>query len=627
MKLDFSVVSQAVKKSLSLLKTQEPLTASQWADQYFYLSAESSYIEGRWKTLAFQVAPLNAMGNDVIRQVDFIKSARVGFTKLLMANAAYKIEHKNRKLGFWQPTDNDAKEFCKQEIDTMIRDVPLLRKIFPDFDKKSPKNTIDLKQFIGSVIYIKGGKSGKNYRRISVDEALLDELDAFDADIETEGTPSGLAWKRTEGSSFRKMIRGTTPKIKGESQIEKAVEEAKAYFKYFVPCVHCGEFQDLRFGGRDTAFGLKWTDDDPSTVMYQCPHCAGIIANSDLPAISNKGYWLDEVRGVKTVDGITFFNRSGETIEAPSHIAFHVWTIYSPFTTWREIVTEWLDCKSDPLKLKTFVNTTLGETYDLNTGETVDGNKLKHRAEGFFTDPLPSKVCYITAGIDHQPDRFEVQVLGWGVGYECWVLDYKIIHCDTSLDISWHDVLHKELQVQYRHPSGKSLPISFSGIDTGGSATQVAYKYCKKFDGKGRLAMKGVAGQDKPIIPLRPSNAWKLKGLKGWNVGVDTAKMVVYQMLSIDMVGDRFVHFPDSGLPDDYYDQVTSERRLMKIDKMNRRKYYWWKPASKRNEALDTFVYALAALEHAGVDLSYLSEKLKQKGEKKIDDLLSEMAK
>ncbi|EKI54044.1 phage terminase large subunit family protein, partial [Escherichia coli PA38] len=42
------------------------------------------YGEGEWKTLPFQIAIMNSMGNDQIRTVNLIKSARVGYTKMLL---------------------------------------------------------------------------------------------------------------------------------------------------------------------------------------------------------------------------------------------------------------------------------------------------------------------------------------------------------------------------------------------------------------------------------------------------------------------------------------------------------------------------------------------------------------
>ncbi|WP_146640756.1 phage terminase large subunit family protein, partial [Escherichia coli] len=83
-----------------------PVTTVEWADQNYYLPPESSYLAGRWKTLPFQVAIMNCMGNDRIRTINLIKSARVGYTKMLMGVIGYFIEHKNRNSLLFQPTDS-----------------------------------------------------------------------------------------------------------------------------------------------------------------------------------------------------------------------------------------------------------------------------------------------------------------------------------------------------------------------------------------------------------------------------------------------------------------------------------------------------------------------------------------
>ncbi|MCV5809378.1 phage terminase large subunit family protein, partial [Escherichia coli] len=57
----------------------EPQTAVEWADANYYLPKESAYQEGRWEILPFQRAIMNAMGSDYIREVNVVKSARVGY--------------------------------------------------------------------------------------------------------------------------------------------------------------------------------------------------------------------------------------------------------------------------------------------------------------------------------------------------------------------------------------------------------------------------------------------------------------------------------------------------------------------------------------------------------------------
>ncbi len=79
------------------------MTAVEWADQNYYLPKESSYCEGEWKTLPFQIAIMNCMGNDQVRTVNLIKSARVWLYKDVAGGVGYFIEHKSRNSLLFQP--------------------------------------------------------------------------------------------------------------------------------------------------------------------------------------------------------------------------------------------------------------------------------------------------------------------------------------------------------------------------------------------------------------------------------------------------------------------------------------------------------------------------------------------
>ena len=87
----------AIRTGLSPLIRPEPKCLAEWADENFYLSSESSYIEGSWETLPFQVAIMNAMGHPDIEQVNLIKSKRVGYSQMIRAALGYFAEHKKRK--------------------------------------------------------------------------------------------------------------------------------------------------------------------------------------------------------------------------------------------------------------------------------------------------------------------------------------------------------------------------------------------------------------------------------------------------------------------------------------------------------------------------------------------------
>lgn len=52
-----------------------------------------------------------------IREVNVVKSARVGYSKMLLGVYAYFIEHKQRNTLIWLPTDGDAENFMKTHVE------------------------------------------------------------------------------------------------------------------------------------------------------------------------------------------------------------------------------------------------------------------------------------------------------------------------------------------------------------------------------------------------------------------------------------------------------------------------------------------------------------------------------
>ena len=199
----------AIATGLLSLIIPVPLTTVQWANKHYYLPKESSYTPGRWETLPFQVGIMNCMGNDLIRTVNLIKSARVGYTKMLLGVEAYFIEHKSRNSLLFQPTDSAAEDFMKSHVEPTIRDVPALLELAPWFGRKHRDNTLTLKRFSSGVgFWCLGGAAAKNYREKSVDVVCYDELSSFEPDVEKEGSPTLLGDKRIEGSVWPKSIRG-----------------------------------------------------------------------------------------------------------------------------------------------------------------------------------------------------------------------------------------------------------------------------------------------------------------------------------------------------------------------------------------------------------------------------------
>lgn len=600
-----------IKQGLRPFWRPMPMTAVEWADENFYLSAESSYLEGRWETLPFQVAILNSMGNDEIRVVNLMKSARVGYSQMLKASLAYMLEHKKRNQLLFQPTDAAAAGFMKSHIESMIRDVPVIRQLAPWHGKKHRDNTMDTKKFSNRrQLWCVGGTAAKNYREKSVDTVVYDELAAFPADVEKEGSPTFLGDRRLEGSVFGKSIRGSTPKNKHECQIERASFESGMMLFFEIPCPHCNEYQALRWGGPDAEFGMKFQNDDPLTVAYLCEHCSCLGTYAEWMPQQSKGIWRDRNIDLATKDGISWSAIDGTPVDTPENVSFHIWSAYSPFTEWRRLIQDWLKAKNDIGKLKTFVNTILGETWE-EQGERLEPHELYRRREHY--DLVPAGGLVLTASVDVQDDRLECEVKAWGKGDESWAIDFKIIYGDLAKPDIWNE-LDDFLSQTYEHESGNKLRIACTCIDSGGHFTQEVYKFVKTRESRRIFAIKGVGGVGRPIVS-RPSTSNKGK-IKLFAVGTDTAKELVMARLQVLEPGAGYYHYPvSSQFDEEFFQQLTAEERRTRYHKGYA--VLEWVKVRKRNEAFDLEVYNLAAREILNPNYDALAESVTQKVEAK----------
>lgn len=596
-------IRAAVAKGLEAMKMPEPLDADQWAERHFYLSAESSQGEKRWESYPFQRAMLGAMGDDDIEEVDVKKSARVGYTKMLLAVIGYNAAHKRRNQCLWQPTDGDSDEFCKAELEPMLRDVRAMQSVFPQFMAKSKANTLNMKKFLGSILYLKGGTSAGNFRRMTLQAALLDEFDGFDQKIEKSADPFTLAHKRLEGATYPKIICGTTPRIKGLSHIEKRESVALARMRYNITCPHCGVEHPLMWGGKDVRHGFKWDAEDPEgTARHHCPHCLGAITQADYLRMAPFGAWVSDCGNYRALHSpYRWTDGAGmPLVRPPRHVAFHVWTAYSPQTTWAAIVRQFLECVTakkagDKAPLEGFINETLGETWEEEADKT-DGHALQKRAEDYPMRRVPVGGLQLAAGVDVQDKRWEVTVWAFGRGAEMWTVDYQVIDGNLADQAEWETKLWPYLETAFIHQHGAPMRIAATAVDTGGHYTHQAYEFCRNHAHDKVFAIKGDSQDGKPIkgkSSLQDVNARGKtirKGVRLWMVGTDTAKDLIFGRLKLERPGPGYMHF-SKYLPVEWFNGLTSEVRR-KIKTSSGEKYRWVKTA-QRNEPLDTTVYAI----------------------------------
>lgn len=547
----------------NIWKPPPNLSVAEWSDNHRKLSSESSAEAGQWRTdrVPFQREIMEVINDPNVEEITFLKSSQVGATEILLNAIGYYIDQEPSTILCLQPTLTMAQAFSKDRLAPMLRDTPKLKGKVRDPRSRDAENTTLHKKYAGGHITIVGANSASGLASRPIRILLCDEVDRFPISAGTEGDPINLARKRTTTFWNRKVILTSTPTIKGLSRIEKAYDESDKRV-YKVPCPECNQYQQLKWQQ------ITWLENKPETASLSCEHCGVIIPESKKQQMLLKGKW------------------EAQNPEARK-VGFHISELYSPFRTWVELVQDFLEAKKAPELLQTFINTSLGETWE-EQGEEIEAEGLMQKCEQYNHEAIPDEVLVITAGVDTQNDRLEVQVIGFSDNYEAWVIEYRIIWGNPATKEIWQE-LDEFLKEIYTKQDGGKLPIACTTIDSGGNFTDQVYAYCHGKNQRRIFAIKGASTPNKPIVS-RPTFVGKRKTAL-YSLGVDTAKEFIHARLKDE--DTNLIHFPNT-VDEEYFKQLTAEKRISSFVRGKRRLV--WKQTRKRNEALDTWVYGLAAI-------------------------------
>lgn len=486
----------------------------------------------------------------------------------------YTMDHAPSSMLAVLPTVEVGERWSKQRLAPTIADSPRLREKVNPARSRDSGNTVSSKEFDGGILIITGANSAAGLSSMPIKKLLLDEIDRFPIEIDEEGDPLDIAEARVSNFPQHKIYKCSSPTIESLSRINRDWKRSDQR-RYFVPCPHCGEKQHLQWDH------LKYSQTDPSDAKYGCEHCGSLVDEHYKTQMLESGEWR-----------ATFPERSV--------VGFHLNALYSPIglgRNWVWLAKRYEEVKRDPPRLKVFVNTRLGECW-VDPDEKMDWEEIKARAESYQLRDIPQGCLVLSAGVDVQKDRIEVQVLGWGRGEQCWVIDYQIIPGDPTRPEVWA-LLDEYIARPFVNLFGVTLRIRLTGVDTG-YLPDDCLNYTRTRSRHGVFAVKGSSTSGRQIIgrATKVDVTWKGATIKGgaehWMIGPDTAKARFFARLAGDRkhahAHERMVRFPEN-LPEDYYMQLTSE-----VFDPHKRK--WVKRASQRNEALDTFVYAMAAGMH-----------------------------
>ena len=560
----------------------ERLMVSQWADRSRVLDAANAE-PGPWHTdrTPYLRGIMDAFNDPYVEDITIMASTQCGKTEAMLNMMGFAVDQDPGPMLLVMPREDDAKSISSKRIIPMLRISPDLRSHFTVNSDDITKMEISLDRM---TIFLSGANSPAGLSQRPIRYLFLDETDKYPAFAGKESDPIKLATERTRTFWNRKIVKCSTP-TNEDGYIFREYERSDMR-KFYVPCPFCGKAQVLSWPQ------VKWPEDvrDPEEVKlkrlawYECINCKERIVDGMKQRMLLQGEWIAE-------------NFTGDgSVRRTSRVGFWINAIYSPWLSFSEIASEWLNSYQKPELLMNFVNSWLAEPWRENIGRTQP-DEIRRLARPYQAGVVPDGVLVLTGGVDVQKDHFYVVIRGWGYLQESWLV------LATRLE-SWEDVVSVMCLTNYEQsdPNLGPLPVRLTCIDTGYRTSEV-YEVCREW----RDITRPIKGRDQlGGVPMKVSSLDKFPsgqlipgGLQLWHLDTSYFKDKVMRLVKNTAADTPAGWHIYQNPADDYVKQFCGEAKVIVRDKKTRRVREEWRPVSTHaaSHYFDAEVYATAGAE------------------------------
>ena len=571
---------------------------SEWADLERRLSSKGSAEAGPWRTSRNPPTrePMDCFSvGSTVRAVVLKWPVQFAKTEVALNVVGYKMVHQPGPVMVCLPGEVSLNKWVAQKLQPMLDETPAVRATLSSVASREAANTRTFKDFAGGQLFIEHAGSPSRLKSTSVQHLVVDELDEFAANLAGGDDPVAMLEGRTSAfPATAQRLYISSPQIKSTSRIDQLWEQSDQR-RYHVPCPHCGELQPMEWPALQWAVHRR--PDGARHAWLVCRECGACIEEAHKTAMIAAGRWVPAVPEAR-IRG------------------YHVNCLYYPIglgPRWGDLVELWLDAQGDPARLKVFINDRLAECWEDADTRNVKANIVAERAEPYRLRTAPHGVLRITAGVDTQDDRLAVQIVGWGVGRASWVIDYVELPGDPADDAVWvalTDLLNRPIL----HESGATMTVDASAIDSAGHRTEAVKAYVRSRRVRRPMAIQGAVPVNAPVLgkgrlaDVNWRGQFDKHGVLLYYIGTVKAKDELFGMLKVDgerqqawehladgpdkpAAPARFCHFSDE-LGEEFFRGLISETWDPSKNRYVKRRGH------KRNEVLDTWVYAYAATQH-----------------------------
>jgi phage terminase large subunit GpA-like protein len=606
---------------------------------------------GRWDPVLtpYLVEPLDRLAGREYQGVVFAGPARTGKTMaLVLGGITYVVTCMPSDMLVVQMSQDAARDFSRTDLDRAIRHSPeLAARMSP---RARDDNTFD--KFFRSGMMLKlGWPAVSQLSSKTLKVVMFTDYDrpTNRDDVDGEGPLWDLGAKRIETYMSRgKVLAESSP---GEDYSDAhwrprspheappargilALYNRGTRARWYWPCQGCGFMFEAKPGLAN--FAMPEFEQLEDMVQSQdlmslaaelgrvvCPDCGVLHDLEQRPAMNGGGKWVHDGQRIDRL-GRIYGDRPRSQIAS-----YWLGSAAAAYQRWDAVVLKYLQALQAYVRtgaedeLRATTNTDQGAPYlprAIAARRSAEQLMERSKAEDWPEGQVPAGVRFLVAAVDVQAHRFVVQVFGFGVGLEVWLLDRFSITASRRAEgkrfaalepaayVEDWDILVDEV-MEKRYPvMGTAVELSprVTVCDSGGKAgvTERAYEAWRRFRVRNlgrRFAL--VKGDGRVNIP-RVKKAWpdsrggtaRMAAARGdvpvWVLNTNVFKDAIAGDLAREKPGPGYVHLPP-WLPAEVFDELTAEVRSDKG---------WKREKNEPNEAFDLHVYARAACVMLGAE-------------------------
>lgn len=649
--MSFNSIEEMIAAAASGVRPPERLTVDQAAELYRYLNNPGSYV-GYWdnKVAPYLVEPMQCLTSFDYTGMVFAGPARTGKSDMFFNWLAHTAKCDPADMMVINMTINTARDWAQGDLRKMLRHSKEIGKLVAP--GRTNQNTHTTRFMSGMRLLVKWPTITELSGKTSPRNWIFD-YDRIPDSVDGEGSAYDLLAKRAQ--TFRRYgmtVAESSPgrEIENPKWMPRTAHEAPPVRggilnlynrgdrrRWNWKCPHCRTPFEPDFSL------LSWPDtadmvEAAESCWMSCPHCGGVIYHDPRDGVPGK-HELNQLDNAAWVKDGMFWLRDGTFEGKPFRSDIASFWMKGPaavFTDWRDLVLKYLKAEDEFERtgsqeaLKTTINVDQGLPYAVRGMEMERlPEVLKARARDLAQRRVPANVRFLVATVDVQKNRFEVQVMGFGVGGDMTIIDRFQLRKSKRLDDDnerwpvspgsyledWDLLIEEVLLKSYplEADENRHMQIKMVGCDSGGKAgvTSNAYNFWRKLrdhDGtdfpaglhRRFLLLKGASSKTAPRFQVGfPDSERKDRhaGARGdvpvGFINGNLVKDTLNAMLDRTEPGGGMVIFPN-WLPDDFFSELCVEVRTSKG---------WENLRNLRNESWDLCAYALVLCLHRDIKI------------------------